>query len=299
MNSESLGIALYQTNNIEDPSKVVQLGYHTHNTIEFSYIHSGTIDFWYQGKDKEIKQTILKNQMIIIFPNVNHRFDINNSLISIGMELCLPNYESDIYSFLNQSSFIHEFLNDYSFSINNPFIIINDSENLFTSLLEMKRYSKFNDLTNIEKEKFQLKLKSLLLDIIQCEKISPTQKKSNFIINKSLGYIERNYFRDIKAPDVSVAVGVSYSYLRNLYQTTLHTSINDAINKSRIEKAKDLIKSGLPLKTVSEQVGFKTQQHFDKVFKKFEKTSPTDFKKNVKIDTNRYFVVNKPNLYDF
>ena len=114
-----------------------------------------------------------------------------------------------------------------------------------------------------------------------------------------MGYIERNYFRDIKAPDVSAAVGVSYSYLRNLYQTILHTSINDAINKSRIEKAKDLIKSGLPLKTVSEQVGFKTQQHFDKVFKKFEKTSPTDFKKNVKIDTNRYFVVNKPNLYDF
>ena len=297
--SESLGIALYQTNNIEDPSKVIQLGYHNHNTIEFSYIHSGTIDFWYHTNEKDIKQTILKNQMIVIFPNVVHRFEINNSLISVGMELSLPNKESDIYHYLNDSIFIHEFLNDYTFDIKKPYIIINDSEDLFTTLLEMKKYSKFNDLTAIEKEKFQLKLKELLLDMIQCEKISTTQKKSNFIINKSLGYIERNYFRDIKAPDVSQAVGVSYSYLRNLYQSILHTNINDAINKSRIEKAKDLIKSGLPLKIVSEQVGFKTQQHFNKVFKKFEKTSPTDFKKNVKIDKNRYFVVNKPNLYDF
>ena len=78
MKNESLGIALYQTNNIEDPSKVTQLGYHTHNTIEFSYIHSGTIDFWCQNKKEVTKITILKNQMIIIFPNVSHRFDINN-----------------------------------------------------------------------------------------------------------------------------------------------------------------------------------------------------------------------------
>ncbi len=299
MERQSLGIALYQTNNIEDPSKVIQLGYHTHNTIEFSYIHSGTIDFWYQNKNKVVKETILKNQMIIIFPNVIHRFDINNSLISIGMELSLPNEDGDIYKFLNNSQFISEFLKDQTFSKNKPFIIINDSEDLFSMLLEMKKYSKYNELSDIEKEKFQLKLKELLLDIIQCDKISPNEKKSNFIINKSLGYIERNYFRDIKAPDVSSAIGVSYSYLRNLYKNILHTSINEMINARRVERSKELIKMGLPLKTVSEDVGFKTQQHFNTVFKKYEKISPTEFKKNVRIDKNRYFIVNKPNLYDF
>ena len=299
MERQSLGIALYQTNNIEDPSKVIQLGYHTHNTIEFSYIHSGTIDFWYQNKNKVVKETILKNQMIIIFPNVSHRFDINNSLISIGMELSLPNENGDIYKFLNNSQFISEFLKDRTFSKNKPFIIINDSEDLFSMLLEMKKYSKYNELSDIEKEKFQLKLKELLLDIIQCDKISPNEKKSNFIINKSLGYIERNYFRDIKAPDVSSAIGVSYSYLRNLYKNILHTSINEMINTRRVERSKELIKMGLPLKTVSEDVGFKTQQHFNTVFKKYEKISPTEFKKNVRIDKNRYFIVNKPNLYDF
>ena len=299
MKNESLGIALYQTNNIEDPSKVTQLGYHTHNTIEFSYIHSGTIDFWCQNKKEVTKITILKNQMIIIFPNVSHRFDINNSLISIGVELSLPNKESDIYSFLNNSSFIHEYLKNHLFTMNEPFILINDTEDIFSVLLDMKKYSKFNMLNDIEKEKFQLKLKELLLDIIQCEKSSPTEKRSNFIINKSIGYIERNFFRDIKAPDVASAIGVSYSYLRNLYKTILNTNINDTINAKRIERAKELIKSGLPLKSVSSEVGFKTQQHFNTVFKKFEKTSPTDFKKNVKIDKNRYIIVNKPNLYDF
>ncbi len=159
MKNESLGIALYQTNNIEDPSKVTQLGYHTHNTIEFSYIHSGTIDFWCQNKKEVTKITILKNQMIIIFPNVSHRFDINNSLISIGVELSLPNKESDIYSFLNNSSFIHEYLKNHLFTMNEPFIVINDTEDIFSVLLDMKKYSKFNMLNDIEKEKFQLKLK--------------------------------------------------------------------------------------------------------------------------------------------
>lgn len=299
MEKETLGIALYQTNTIEDPSKIIQLGYHSHNTIEFSYIHSGTIDFWYQGRNKEIKETILKNQLIVIFPNVSHRFDINNSLISIGMELSLSNKESDIYNFLNKSPFLNEYLSDYTFSKNKPFIILNDSEDLFSTLLEMKKYSKYNELSKIEKEKFQLKLKELLLDIIQCNRSASIQKKSNFIINKSLGYIERNYFRDIKAPDVSSAIGVSYSYLRNLYKTILATTINDTINARRIERSKELIKVGLPLKKVSEEVGFKTQQHFDKVFRKYEKTSPTDFKKNVKIDKSRYIIVNKPGLYNF
>ena len=299
MEKETLGIALYQTNTIEDPSKVIQLGYHTHNTIEFSYIHSGTIDFWYQGKNKEIKETILKNQFIVIFPNVTHRFDINNSLISIGMELSLPNKESDVYYFLNKSSFLKEYLNDYTFSKNKPYIILDDSEDLFSAFLEMKKYSKYNELNNIEKEKFQLKLKALLLDIIQCNRSASIQKKSNFIINKSLGYIERNYFRDIKAPDVSNAIGVSYSYLRSLYKTILSTTINDTINARRIERSKELIKVGLPLKKVSEEVGFKTQQHFDKVFRKYEKISPTDFKNSVKIDKNRYIIVNQPGLYDF
>ena len=299
MEKESLGIALYQTNYIEDPSKVIQLGYHTHNTIEFSYIHSGTIDFWYHGKNKDVKHTIMKNQMIIVFPNVPHRFEINNFLVSIGMELSLSNKENNIYNFLNESKFLKEFLANYSFNKNNPYIIINDSEDLFSTLLEMKKFSKFNELSEIEKEKFQLKLKELLLDIIQCSTSSKTQKKSNFIINKSLGYIERNYFHDIKAPDVASAIGISYSYLRNLYKSILNTTIIDTIDARRIERAKELIKSGLTLKVISEEVGFKTQQQFNKVFKKFEKTSPTEFKKNVKIDKNRYFVVNKPNLYDF
>ena len=299
MEKESLGIALYQTNYIEDPSKVTQLGYHTHNTIEFSYIHSGTIDFWYHGKNKDVKHTIMKNQMIIIFPNIPHRFEINNFLVSIGMELSLSNKENDIYNFLNESEFLKEFLANYSFNKNDPYIIIDDSEDIFSTLLEMKKFSKFNELNEIEKEKFQLKLKELLLDIIQCSTSSKTQKKSNFIINKSLGYIERNYFHDIKAPDVASAIGVSYSYLRNLYKSILNTTIIDTIDARRIERAKELIKSGLTLKVISEEVGFKTQQQFNKVFKKFEKTSPTEFKKNVKIDKKRYFVVNKPNLYDF
>ena len=299
MEQELLGIALYQTNNIEDPSKVIQLGYHSHNTIEFSYIHSGTIDFWCQDNKKVTKITILKNQMVIIFPNVTHRFDINNSLISIGVELSLPNKESDIYKFLNNSPFIHKYIKNYNFTANEPFIVINDTEDIFSILLDMKKYSKFNMLNDIEKEKFQLKLKELVLDIIQCEKSSPKEKKSNFIINKSIGYIERNYFRDIKAPDVANAIGVSYSYLRNLYKKILNTNINDTINAKRIERSKELIKNGLPLKSVSSEVGFKTQQHFNTVFKKFEKASPTDFKKNVKIDKNRYIIVNKPNLYNF
>lgn len=299
MNEEQLEIALFQTNYIEDPSKIIQLGYHSHNTIEFSYIHSGTIDFWCKENGKESKVTILKNQMIIISPNVSHRFDINNSLISVGMELSLSNKENNINVFLGESKFLKKYLANSSFRFDKPYVIINDSEDIFSTLIEMKKYSKFNELDEIEKEKFQLKLKELALETIQCDISSPSKKKSNFIINKSIGFIERNYFRDIKAPDVSKAIGVSYSYLRNLYKTLLNTSINDMINARRIERSKELIKSGLPLKTVSEEVGFKTQQHFDKVFKKFEKTSPTIFKKNVKIDKNRYFIVNKPNLYDF
>ncbi|TLS53689.1 response regulator [Paenibacillus antri] len=100
-------------------------------------------------------------------------------------------------------------------------------------------------------------------------------------ITKALQYIKRHYTENISLQSVADHVGLSLSYLSNLFKKELQISFVDYLNRYRIERAKELL-IGTQLKSydIAVQVGFSPEYtYFSKVFKKVTGLNPNEYRK--------------------
>ena len=93
-------------------------------------------------------------------------------------------------------------------------------------------------------------------------------------------YLRKHYTEHITGQTLSKMFGYVPSYISYLFRQAYGLSPADYLTKLRIDKAKELMLSNpaLLVREAAEQVGFKNQYHFSRVFKKIEGQWPTDFK---------------------
>jgi AraC-like DNA-binding protein len=104
--------------------------------------------------------------------------------------------------------------------------------------------------------------------------------------NLQSDYIRRanHYLRDhfASVPDMAAVarhVGVSEDYLRHLYQQREGRTLNQTLNRIRIERAKELLRhSRLPLKDIAAQCGFKSDRYFCTRFAASAGLTPGEFR---------------------
>jgi len=121
-------------------------------------------------------------------------------------------------------------------------------------------------------------IKNICVSIVEYTRIRKTGQ--NKYILKVQDYIHEHYKEDINFQELADRIGVSYSYLRRLYNENLNMSMTDYLNTYRIEKAKNLIKnSNLTLQKIAESVGYSNLQSFKRYFKKYEGITPSEYKK--------------------
>lgn len=112
--------------------------------------------------------------------------------------------------------------------------------------------------------------------------ISEEKSKRNYIvIEKAIEYISQN-FKDLNLSlqTVSDAVGLSSSYLNQIFKTEKEVSISEYIVNYRIEKAKEyLIDKDFTIKNIANMVGFSNDNYFYTVFKKNTGLTPGQYRK--------------------
>lgn len=102
----------------------------------------------------------------------------------------------------------------------------------------------------------------------------------NNIINEALSYIHKNIEEDLTLENVASTIHISKNYLSSIFTKHTGYSFNDYINKMRINKAKDLLKNtDMTLLDISYSCGFKNQNYFSTIFKKFEGITPNNYRK--------------------
>lgn len=102
-------------------------------------------------------------------------------------------------------------------------------------------------------------------------------------ISKAIAYIKQHYTDNISLQSVASYVGLSVSYLSNLFKKELHISFIDYLNRYRIERAKELL-AGTSLKSydIAVEVGFSPEYtYFSKVFKKVTGLNPNEYRRQV------------------
>ncbi|MCU6794963.1 helix-turn-helix domain-containing protein [Paenibacillus sp. WQ 127069] len=105
---------------------------------------------------------------------------------------------------------------------------------------------------------------------------SPIQVKS--LLYQAKSYIDHHYGDGITLTLVSNWVGVSESHLSKLFVKDAGVKFIDYLTRIRIQKAKDLMNTGMKLYEISESVGYPNPEHFSRVFKKEVGLSPAQYR---------------------
>ncbi len=110
------------------------------------------------------------------------------------------------------------------------------------------------------------------------------EKKYPTAIVQALSYIKTNLKDSIKLTSISQKVGYSDRQLRNLFLKYLGTTPKQYITDERIKRAKAyLSNTQISLKNISDVLGFYSEFHFMKSFKKLTGYTATEYRKKYSI----------------
>lgn len=94
-------------------------------------------------------------------------------------------------------------------------------------------------------------------------------------------YIESRFDESITLPDIAKAAGMNHTTLTALMKEELGLTAIEYLMKYRITVAeKQLEFTSVPIKDIANMTGFKTVQHFSRVFKSQTGATPAEFRKS-------------------
>lgn len=120
----------------------------------------------------------------------------------------------------------------------------------------------------------------LITGLSRCEgKASlPLPAETPELLDRVMDYIEANYARQITLAETAARFYVSQSTISNLFRQKMGASFYRCVTQRRLIAAKDLIRQGVPMEAVNEQVGFRDYSGFYRAFKQEYGLSPRQFR---------------------
>ena len=131
---------------------------------------------------------------------------------------------------------------------------------------------------------YEMKCKSLLYDIIfnlrKEYEMGYAAKKTLTLIKPAIDYINANYTNDnIEIKYLSELCNISEAYFRRIFLKSFGISPIKYINNLKIDRAKELIGSGLySISEVAASSGFHDEAYFSRKFKESTGVSPSEYK---------------------
>ena len=103
------------------------------------------------------------------------------------------------------------------------------------------------------------------------------------VIEKMKTYVERNYQKDLTIEFVSSLFYMNRSYCSHLFKEKTGDTFVNYVNTTRIEKAKQLLQdTDKKLYSIAKTVGYDNVKYFFRVFKKYEKVTPEQYRSHIK-----------------
>ncbi|NOU98875.1 response regulator [Paenibacillus planticolens] len=99
-------------------------------------------------------------------------------------------------------------------------------------------------------------------------------------IDKIITFVEQNYKLDLSLDSVADHVHMHPNYISMLFRKEIGLTFLHYLHTFRLTKAKQFMQDHpeWPINTIAELVGYENPRHFFKVFKKFENTTPGQFR---------------------
>lgn len=113
------------------------------------------------------------------------------------------------------------------------------------------------------------------------QKSDNTPIVKNAKLRDAVLYIESRFDESVTLPDIAKAAGMNHTTLTALMKEELGLTAIEYLMKYRITVAKkQLAFTDVPIKDIANMTGFKTVQHFSRVFKAQTDATPAEFRKS-------------------
>jgi len=255
----------------------------------FTYIKSGQGTYVIEGCEYSVKA----GDMILMSPYMLH---VTKSPQANPMEQCVLHfdlfYKADHEGLIalnpetNFDSFKNNINNPETLLVNTPAIQANVPETvqgkvyrLYSSI--MSSFKEKRELSQLLRERAaMLEIISYYLDLSQTEiKGNKIRSRSWRNIEKALTYIHVNYSFPISLEDIGREASLAPTYLCALFRNHTGLPVHRYLNDLRISKAKRLLEeTELSLSEIADMTGLGDIYAFSKIFKKYEKVSPSKYR---------------------
>lgn len=105
-----------------------------------------------------------------------------------------------------------------------------------------------------------------------------SDRGQSFLIENVNDIIRQDYKEKLSLKSISQKLFMNSSYLSRIYKKETGITVTDAINKYRIERAKEILAmKKYKVYEVGEMVGIEEPSYFTHVFMKYEGYSPSEY----------------------
>lgn len=125
----------------------------------------------------------------------------------------------------------------------------------------------------------------LFLDALQKSsnrrKATVEGKLRDFYVREAINFVENNYFNDISVEDIARFCNLNRSYFGKLFREVAGTTPQEFLIRYRMTKACEFLEtSNDSIGKISQMVGYPSQLHFSRSFKKTLGMSPREWRKH-------------------
>ncbi|WP_373231932.1 response regulator [Cohnella sp.] len=107
-------------------------------------------------------------------------------------------------------------------------------------------------------------------------------KEDSEVVTRTKIYISENLHQEIPREDIAANVFLNPSYLSRLFKKETGVSLSDYILKEKMTEAKRLLaQTEMQITQIAEALGYMNLSHFITMFKKFNGTTPMNFRKKI------------------
>jgi len=258
---------------------------HTHDFLEIAYISQGKGYHWFNGVEIQVE----KGDMFFINFNIKHYFKpISEDFTWINCVFVPEVIDPALVDSENAQDVLNLMLFSYIFPTENiklPEIQLQGSQNEFENLLiEMLReYDDCNrGYQNILKHYLFVLLIKMFRAYSDIKHKNSQLLEGSQVIDKVIQYLMQNSLENVTLETIARLAFLSPSYFSTLFKQKTGQSVTQFLHKLRIEKACELLENtDMVVLNIMTQIGYKDTKFFYNIFRRYTKTSPGLYRKQL------------------
>ena len=112
-----------------------------------------------------------------------------------------------------------------------------------------------------------------------CRHVKKWKSEYHPLVRQTKEYVFKHFHEKIVIEDMAAQLGVSASYLGLIFRKSEGMTLHQFIVREKVERGKNLLRySDYDLHTISQYLGFASQSHFGREFKKYTGDTPAAYR---------------------